>query len=97
MLVLVLMLVPIVVQSDAIEFLEWIDELAGGSGKATVERNAFWKPNTARTTNVDALALLDVSKIDSVDATSLVWDHRGLHVADQSPLCRPEEGVAFDI
>ena len=84
-------------QRNGVEGVEGIDEdLAGRGREARVERHAAGQGHLAAA-DVDALALLDVAEVDRVDAAPLVRDHRRLHVPDQRPLRRAEEGVALDV
>jgi hypothetical protein len=92
-----MMILPIVMQRDTVELFEWINKLSARCREITVKRNAFQYADATSTANINALALLDISEIDRVNAAALVWDHRWLHVTDESPLSSTEKGVALDV
>lgn len=90
-------IITIVQQRDAVELLEGIGRLGAGraAGARTIVALGRHGP---RVGDVDALGLLDVAEVDGVDAVAtLVRDDGRLHVADQRPLGRPEEGMVFDV
>ncbi len=94
-MILVVMLLPVVMQCDAVELFKWIDKLRAWCRKITVKRNAFEYANATSTADINALALFDVPEIDRVNAAALVRDHRWLHVTDESPLSSTEEWMAL--
>lgn len=80
-------------QRDAIEFAKWISNLGTRRGQPRVERHALHP----RSRNIDAVALLDISKVESVDASALIRHHRRLRVPQQRPGCCAEERMRLDI
>lgn len=88
------MVVAVVMEGYAVEFLKRIGSLTTGRCEAAVERHALHRPRPA---DVHTLALLDVAEVDGVEGTPLIWYDWWLHVSDQSPLSRPEEGMYLDV
>lgn len=86
-------LIAVVVEGDAVEFLERIDKFACRGRKARVQGNAF----DPRGTDVDTVTFFDVSKIGCFDPSSLVRNHWRFHMTKQRPLGRAEEGMDFDV
>lgn len=89
-----IVVVAVMMERYAVKLLERIRSLATGSRKAAVERNAL---HGSRSTDVHTFALLDVAEVDGVEGTPLIWYDWRLHVSDQCPLSRPEEGVNLDV
>jgi hypothetical protein len=91
------MLVAIMVQRDRVEVLEWVRHIASRCGKTTIQWNTLERHGSGAT-DVDTLALLDISKVDRVDSTlALIGDDGRLHVSNQGPLRRAEEGMRLDV
>lgn len=88
------MIISIMMQRDTVELLERINDFPTRRCQATIQRYALHGPGVA---NVHALALLHVAEVDGINAAALVGDDRRLHVANQCPLSRAEEGVHFDV
>lgn len=84
------------VKSDAVELLEGINELATRCRQTRVQRYPF-EVHLAGCCEVHALALLNVAEVDRVSPFALVGHDGWLHVSDQSPLRRPEEGMGLDV
>lgn len=88
------MVVPIVMQGDAVELEERILDLVAGGGQSTVEGDPLHGPGPA---NVHAVALLDVAEVGRLVALGRMRHNRGFHVADEGPLRRAEERVGLDV
>ena len=90
---MVVVVVAVVVQRDAVELLERIGNLAHGSRKARVQGHALdlGRPN------VHTLALLDIPEVGCLDSVALVRNDRRLRVTQQRPLCGAEERRGFDV
>lgn len=82
-------------ESDAVEFLEWITYLAVGSSKTGIHRDTLHL--TGFPANINAAAFLDIAEIDRVGGTALMGDHRRPHMPNERPLRLSEKGVGFDI
>ncbi len=94
--VVMMVVVSIVVQGDAVELLKGINQLTAGCRKTRVQ----WHPlemHLASAGKVHALALLDVAEVDRIDPLTLVRDNRRLHMSDESPLGSPEERMRLDV
>lgn len=85
--------IVIVVKRDAVKLEEWVCSFSAGGRQSAIQGNT----NGSGTADVNAFTLLDIPKVDGVDSTALVRDNRRLHVTNQSPLSRSEEGVGLDI
>lgn len=101
MLMLIMRVLTIMMQRDAVKLLKRIRRLGARRREPAVQRHTLDPPfcpgHGPGPANVDALALLDVAEIDRVDAPALVRDDGRLHVPDQCPLRRAEEGVRLDV
>lgn len=86
----------VVVERDAVELEEGVCGFVARGCQPAVQGNArgIHRPGAA---NVHAFALLDVPKVDGINATALVGDDGWFHVADQGPLRGAEEGVGLDV
>lgn len=80
-------------QGNAVEFQKWIIDLTHRCRELRVQRHT---PDLGRA-DVDAVALAHITEIKRVDTTALVGDHRRLHMPQESPGCRAEEGVGLDV
>ena len=94
--------VAVVVERDAVEFLERICQLAAWRGEPAVEWHTLHATRRhgetlVRRAQIHAVALLDITEIDRVDAPSLRRDDGRLRMPQQRPLCRAEEGVRLDV
>ena len=87
------------VQRHAIKLLERIHRRRVGAGcrQLTIQRHALGQVQRSRTRDVDTLALLHVPEVNGVNTASLVGHYRGLHMSDESPLCRPKKRVRLDV
>lgn len=87
----VMRLVALMMQRDAVELLEGIRDLAAGGREAGVERHALHLAGAhaealvRAAAEVDALRFLDVAEVQSVDAAALVGDDGRFGVAQKSP------------
>lgn len=93
---LVVVIVPVVMQSDTVELLERVRKFIAWCRKSTIKGNAL-HVNLARPGDIHALTLFDVSKVNRVNATSSMWDDRRLLVPDQCPLQLTEERMGLDV
>lgn len=89
----VVMIVAIVVQSDAVKLLERIRNFAHGSCKTRVQGNTFY----FRRANVNTLTLLDISEVWRLDPMALMRDDGGLRVAQERPLGGAEERCSLNV
>lgn len=75
---LMLMLVLIVMmQRNAVEFLEGIYQLSSWRSQIRVQ----WDSLDSAGTDVDARAFLDIAEVHGVDCATLMRDHGWLHMA----------------
>lgn len=88
-----MMVVPIVVQRDAVELFEWIRLFLSRRLQSAVQ----WHSLRLRRADIYTLTLLHVTEIDRVDAAALVWDDGWFRMPQESPLCRLEESVVLDV
>lgn len=98
-LVLHLVLIAVVVESNRVELLEWInDSLASGCSQSRIERHAFWQSHEAScSTDINTLTFFHISEVHRVDTASLMRNHRRLHVSDKCPLGCAEERMGLNI
>lgn len=95
--------VTIMMQGDTVELFEWIEYLASRCGEprikghtlhfARADTETLVDSSTALRAQIDAVALLDVTKVDRVDAAALIRDDWWLGMAQECPRRCPEEGV----
>lgn len=91
---LVVIVLVVVVQGDAVEILERIgDYLTHGSSEARVH----WYTLPPACTNIYTSAFFDVPEVDRVNRSSCVGNHWGLHMPQQCPGDRLEEHMTFHI
>lgn len=83
-------------ESDAVEFLEWIIDLAIRRREARIQWNTLQLGGIGAS-NVDACALFHVAEIEGISAAALMGNHRWLHMADKSPLSLAEERMGFHV
>lgn len=88
--------VVVVVECNAVEFKERVCGLVAWSCQSAIQWNtsSIHRPGSA---DINALALLDVPKIDRINSLALIRDNRWLHMANQSPLRCTEEGVSLNV
>lgn len=91
---MVSVVVAVMVQSNAVELQEGICHLVSWRRQTTVQRDTR---NLLGAADVDAFAFLDISEIDGINAAAWVRNNGRLHMSDESPLRRAEEGVYFDV
>lgn len=88
------MVISFVVKSHTVKLEERIRDLVSGCGKATVQR---YTGQLFRSADVHTFTFLDISKVDSVDASAGMRDNRGFHMANKGPLRGSEERMHLDI
>jgi hypothetical protein len=89
----VTVIITIVVKGNTVEFLEGIRNLAHRCRKAGVQWHTLYLGGS----DVDTLALLDISEVGRLNTVALVRNDRGFRVAQQRPLCGSEEGCRLDV
>lgn len=91
------LVISLVVKRNAVELLKRIIQFAIGGCKARVHRDTLHFGSVSAA-NINTGALLDIAEVHRVrTGTALVRDHGWLHMANKSPLGRPEEGMCLDI
>lgn len=89
--------ITFVVEGDTVELLKGIVEFAVRSREARVHWNTLHLSRIGAA-NIYASALLDIAEVHRIGAdTTLVGDHRWLHVTNECPLGLSEEGVSLDV
>ena len=88
--------VPIMMKGDAVELLKRIRHLTIGCRKTRIHRHPLHLAR-AGPTDVDTRTLLDIAEVEGIRATTLVGDHRRLHMPNKRPLGLPEEGMGLDV
>lgn len=87
------MIVPVVMQRDAVEFAKRVAHFISWSRQPAVQ----WHALDSRSADIHTFALLDIPEVDRVDALGGVGYNGGFHVTDQSPLRGAEEGMRLDV
>ena len=88
-------MISFMMESNTIEFLEWVSYLSVRSSETRVHRNTLHLAGFS--SNINTSAFLDVAEVERVCGFPLVGDHWRSHVSNERPLCLSEEGVCFDI
>lgn len=93
-MLIVVVIIAIMVQRDAVELEEGVCYLVSGSRKATVQRHALHR---SRSADINAFTLLNVTEVGCFVASQRMRDDRRLHMANKGPLSATEEWVCLDV
>lgn len=88
--------VTIMMQRHAVKLFKRVDNFVAGGGQANVERKIV-HVHGAGSTDINALALFDVAKVEGVNTLALVRDNRRFHVPNKGPLSGAEKGMSLYI
>lgn len=91
--VVMMVILTLMMQCDAVEVNEGICYFTTRCGEARVHWNTLQSVGT----NINTCTLLEIAEIDCIDSPPLVGYHRWLHVSQQRPGDRFEERVVFNI
>jgi hypothetical protein len=90
-------IVIVVVKRYAVELQKGICKLASWCCHARIQRHAFEMAGWTGASNVHTATVFYCSEIHSVESPTLMRYHGRLHVSEESPCDRSEEGMVLDI
>ena len=87
------MVVSVVMEGDAVELLKWICHFSHWCSQARVQGYAL----DPRGSDINTLGLLDIPEVGRLYTLALMWDNWWLHVSQQRPLRCLEEWRSLDV